>query len=54
VKRKGFSRVRIPVAFENRLALGLMGRASQHRYIGGKELLSVLRRGKEYRRAHGG
>lgn len=41
-------------AYRECLYLGLMGRASQHRYIGGKELLSVLRRGMEYRRAHGG
>ncbi len=39
-------------AYRECLHLGLMGKASQHRYIGGKELLSVLRRGMEYRRAN--
>lgn len=39
-------------AYRECLHKGLMGKASQHRYIGGKELLSVLRRGMEYRRAN--
>ncbi|MEK7866219.1 MAG: hypothetical protein AAB434_06010 [Planctomycetota bacterium] len=39
-------------AYRECLHQGLMGKASQHRYIGGKELLSVLRRGMEYRRAN--
>lgn len=39
-------------AYREATHLGLMGKASPHRYIGGKELLSVLRRGMEYRRAN--